>query len=109
MISELGRALCLSVLCYGIAVPVHAGTNTKREAKRSLPPPTHTSAPAIPPVPAAATPTAEQIRPEPPPANPIEMRARIRSCAVQWRAMKAGGTDLGMTWGDFSEDCLAKN
>jgi hypothetical protein len=58
--------------------------------------------------PAIAAPP-RQAASNPPPVNPIEMRARLRNCAMQWKGMKERGEDLGKTWGDFSQDCVAKN
>jgi hypothetical protein len=117
MISGSLRALWVVLLCSGVAAPVHAQNiqPSKREAKHSAPPPLPLPRPSefSPPTPsiAAAAPTAAQETSSvaPAPKNPIELRARIRSCATKWRSMKETGADLGMTWADFSEDCLAKN
>jgi hypothetical protein len=111
------RALTLVLLC-GAYAPLHAQTaaTARREAKSStapLPQPRPKNLPAAAP-PAVAVPPAIAAQPRkavsnPPRMNPIEMRARIRNCATQWRNMKEKGEDLGKTWGDFSQDCLAKN
>ena len=115
MIAILLCSLWFAVLCCAGAVPLLAQTNppAKREADRFATPPLpkrrpneFTSTPATPPV---ATEPALQTPPDPPPANRIELRARIRNCAIKWRDMKESGADIGTTWADFSQDCVAKN
>jgi hypothetical protein len=110
MISAWLRAFSLAALLCGSAGPLGAQTSNlaKHDVKRSIPPmpvprPSEPT-PAVAPVPAAPPP---QMPAELPPANHIELRARVRGCAMEWRSMKESGADLGMTWADFSHDCLA--
>ena len=111
MISGPFRALAVAVFFASISAPVLAQSTIagRRDATHSalppLPPPRPSQfAPAAQP-PAASTP--EEAPPDLPPTNHVELRARVHSCAMQWRSMKESGADLGTTWADFSSDCLA--
>lgn len=62
------------------------------------------SAPAAQPPPAPAP---EEAVPDWPTTDHVKLRAHIHSCAVQWRSMKERGADIGTTWADFSQKCMA--
>jgi hypothetical protein len=97
MIPRPFRTLAVAVLLAGISAPV-LGQSTIVGRSGAM-----QSAPAASP-PAASTPG--QASSELPQTNHVALRARMRSCAIQWRNMKASGADLGTTWADFSSSCL---
>lgn len=61
------------------------------------------------PSPAAASAEVAPTKPKKPPtAKQLAAREKMKACGAEWREKKKAGATTGMTWRDFSKECLAR-
>ena len=105
----------LTGLCAALAIcttlATSAGAQTANPFKK--PPPAEAAATAATDkaktVPATKPSATEAVAEKKPPSQAqLASRARMKECGADWQEMKAAGKTKGMTWRQFSGDCLKK-
>ena len=87
-----------------IALVVHAGKSAAAGPEQAGTPKVPTASSSETP----ADPNKEATVPEDTSASRNAARTRMRECGHQWSTMKKSGAASGMTWKDFSQNCLAR-